>query len=138
MKHTRIFGTPISVILAVSFPHNVKHTSYDKKKKFFVIYSCPAQPDFQNLSAVYFSFHCTDKVEFFSQNFKKLFFLWHLLCENTATREYISTCTNHLLSMTHSTTKCLSHASALMNRSIMLADSIKEIRIIFSSNLRHD
>jgi hypothetical protein len=43
--------------------------------KFFAIYSCPAQPDFQNLSAVYFSFNCTDKIESFSQNFQQHFFM---------------------------------------------------------------
>jgi hypothetical protein len=41
----RIVGTPISVILAVSFPHNVHHTSYDKNTGFG-IYSCPAEPGF--------------------------------------------------------------------------------------------
>jgi len=34
MKHMRIFGTPISVILAVSFPHNVTQSSYDKNISF--------------------------------------------------------------------------------------------------------
>lgn len=106
--------------------------------KFFAIYSCPAQPDFQNLSAVYFSFNCTDKIESFSQNFQQHFFHDTYFVKILQTREYISTRTNHLLSMTQSSTKCLSHVSALMNMSIVWADSIKEIWIIFSSNWRHD
>jgi hypothetical protein len=87
-----------------------------------------------------FLYTALTKLNSFHKTFSNNFFHDTYFVKILQTTDCISTHThtNNLLSMTHSTTTCLSHVSALMKRSTVWADSIKEITILFSSNMGHD
>jgi len=131
MNQTRISGTQISVILVVSSPHNVNHISYDKIPSFCNLFLSSTAWFSKCVCCVFlFTLHWQSLI-LFTKLSATFFFHDTYFVKILQTTEYIATGTNHLLSMTHNTTKCLSHVSALMKRSIVWADSIKEIRIIF-------